>query len=212
MSADSLAKRSHPPGIPPRGASYTRPGVFMETSYISIGDPYQDGRTASGPPSGVCGSVTSRTGESKAVYFPPRLCWGGAPPGVMTRRTSGIDADTWRSRSRKTLPSPGRSKLLNTTGLLNGQRDRSPRLPAVWSPSSPAKSGKGQRSYFSIPRWEQDAYALKEEHASAVRKKHAANIKQGPFYTDGETKSYATRKINTAVPPRQPRRYDPFMQ
>jgi hypothetical protein len=148
----------------PRKRSFTRPGVFSETSYVSIGDPYLDGRTASGPASGVVGSVTNRTGESKASFFPPRLCWGvscslvsvqarvqqnrltaapamqGAPPGAMTRRAVGIDADTWRSNSRRTLPSPGRSKLLSSTGLLNGQHDRSPRLPMVFVPSSPGKS------------------------------------------------------------------------
>ena len=86
------------------------------------------------------------------------------------------------------------------------------RLPAVWCPSSPSKAGKGQYAYFSIPRWEQDAYSLKAEHDMRERKKHAANIKQGPFYTDGETKAYATRKINTAVPPRPPRLYDPWLQ
>jgi hypothetical protein len=48
-------------------------GVFSDAGYISIGDPYLDGRTASGPPAGVCGSITSRTGEAKASFFPPRL-------------------------------------------------------------------------------------------------------------------------------------------
>jgi hypothetical protein len=55
-------------------------GVFSDAGYISIGDPYLDGRTASGPPAGVCGSITSRTGEAKASFFPPRLCWGVRVP------------------------------------------------------------------------------------------------------------------------------------
>jgi hypothetical protein len=158
----------------------------------------------------------------------------------MTARKAGTDADTWRMRSRATLPSPGRSKLLRSTGLLNGQSDRSPRLPPVFMPSSPGKSaiphsilfvagmgaaayclthayccraaGSLRSAYFSIPRWEQDAYSLKEEAAVRERKKHAANIKQGSFVPPSGSKSWVTRKIDLSASPRAPRIYDPWMQ
>jgi hypothetical protein len=74
----------------------------------------------------------------------------------------------------------------------------------------PRHSGGNLRSaYFSIPRWEQDAFSLKDEEVVRARKLHAANIKQGPFIAPDGSKSYITRKINTNVPPRQPRLYDP---
>ena len=211
--------------LPPEHAAhdkrrYTRlSGVFdSDVGYVSIGDPYKDGRTQSGPPAGVIGSVTAvgdpTTGssESKASFFPPRLCWGGQVPGSMTAREPGVDADTWRRNSRATLPSPGRTKLLRTTGLLNGQTDRSPRLPAVFMPSSPGKAGAMRNAYFSIPRWEQDSYGLKEEAAIRERKEHAAKILRASFMPGGGTKSWVTKKIDTSVPPREPRLYDPWLQ
>jgi hypothetical protein len=82
-----------------------------------------------------------------------------------------MSADDWRSRS--SLPTISGSQSARTT--------------AHFAPAGPTKSGNVRSVYFSYPRWEQDAYELKELRASQYRKAQADKIISGTFYPpDGE--------------------------
>jgi hypothetical protein len=201
---------------------YSRLALFSEPTYTTIGDPYTDGRSVAGPPAGVIGSVTCAS-ENKSTFFPPRLCWGvrlpppptrpaasaagsppcsvsaqGAAPGATTARLPGVSADEWKMQSRSTLPTLGGSQ--------------SARSSAHFAPAGPTKTGNIKSVYFSYPKWQQDAYELKEVRESQYRKQQADKIIGGAFYPPDGPRSWVAKKIDTSKEPRRPRVYDPWMQ
>jgi hypothetical protein len=127
------------------------------------------------------------------------LCSQGAAPGATTARQPGVSVDDWKHMSRSTLPT-----------ISSGSQ--SARTTQHFAPSGPTKTGNIKSVYFSYPKWEQDAYELKEERASQYRKQQSDKIISGAFYPPDGPRSWVAKKIDTAKAPRAPRIYDPWLQ
>ena len=89
-------------------------------------------------------------------------------PCATTARLPGHSVDEWKNMSRNTLPTISGSQSARTT--------------AHFAPSGPTKTGNVKSVYFSYPRWEQDAYELKEERQTQYRKAQSDKIISGAFY------------------------------
>ena len=102
-------------------------------------------------------------------------------------------------QSRSTLPA-----------LAGGSQ--SARSSTHFAPAGPTKTGNIKSVYFSYPKWQQDAYELKEIRESQYRKQQADKIIAGAFYPPDGTRSWVAKKIDTSKEARRPRVYDPWMQ